>query len=80
MPHDRRTRARRGPRILEGMDEIWMGAIWALTPTIVVLGLFFFVLRSILRMDRSERRAYAKVEAEERAKRGMDPAPPASAS
>lgn len=64
------------------MDDIWLGAIWALTPTIVVLGLFFFVLRSILRMDRSERRAYAKVEAEERAKRGLDvaPEPPASAT
>jgi len=29
------------------------------------------VLRGILRMDRSERSVYAKIEAEERAKRGM---------
>ena len=30
---------------------------------------FFYVLRSILRADRTERRVYAEVEAEERAKR-----------
>jgi len=40
---------------------------------VVVLGLFVFVLRSILRMDRTERRAYAQIEAEERAKRGLPP-------
>ncbi len=50
-----------------------MGAvIWALLPTLVVSVLFVFVLRSILRMDRTERRVYAKIEAEERAARGLD--------
>lgn len=58
-----------------GVDtNYWAAVVWALAPTVVVLGLFIFVLRSILRMDRSERRMYAKVEAEERAKRGLPPA------
>ena len=57
-----------------------MGAvIWALLPTLVVSVLFVFVLRSILRMDRTERRVYAKIEAEERAARGLD-APAADGS
>jgi hypothetical protein len=55
------------------MDSYWLAVIWSLLPTVVVLGLFIFVLRSILRMDRTERRAYAQVEAEERAKRGLPP-------
>ncbi|RZI95985.1 MAG: hypothetical protein EOO67_01435 [Microbacterium sp.] len=53
--------------------EYWGAVIWSLAPTIVVLGLFIFVLRSILRMDRTERRVHARIEAEERAKRGMAP-------
>ncbi len=56
------------------MDEYWAAVIWSLLPTVVVLGLFIFVLRSILRMDRTERRTHAKIEAEERAKRGLAPA------
>lgn len=55
------------------MDSYWAAVIWSLLPTVVVLGLFIFVLRSILRMDRTERRVYARVEAEERAKRGLPP-------
>ncbi len=55
------------------MDSYWTAVVWSLLPTVVVLGLFVYVLRSILRMDRSERREYAKVEAEERAKRGLPP-------
>lgn len=56
-----------------GMDEYWAAVVWSLLPTVVVLGLFVFVLRGVLRMDRNERRAYSKIEAEERAKRGMTP-------
>ena len=37
--------------------------------------IFFFVLRGILRADRTERREYARIEAEERAKRGLPPSP-----
>ncbi|MBD7958387.1 hypothetical protein H9651_12115 [Microbacterium sp. Sa4CUA7] len=55
------------------MDETWGAVMWALLPTIVVVFLFWFVLRSILRMDRTERRVHARIEAEERAKRGLPP-------
>ncbi|MGA6127044.1 MULTISPECIES: hypothetical protein [unclassified Microbacterium] len=53
------------------MDEYWGAVVWGLIPTIVVAGLLGFVLRSILRMDRTERKVYAKVEAEERRRRGL---------
>lgn len=55
------------------MGEFWTAAIWGLIPTIVVAGLFAFVIRSILRMDRTERKLYSRVEAEERRKRGLPP-------
>lgn len=58
---------------MEGMDTVWAGVLWALLPTLVVSGLFWFVLRSIMRMDRTERRVHARIEAEERAKRGLPP-------
>ncbi|KZE89449.1 hypothetical protein [Microbacterium sp. TNHR37B] len=53
------------------LNDYWAAVVWSLAPTVVVLGLFIFVLRSILRMDRSERRVYSQIEAEERARRGM---------
>lgn len=56
------------------MDEYWAAVVWSLLPTVVVLGLFVFVLRSILRMDRTERKVHAKIEAQERARRGLNPA------
>ncbi|MFU8947688.1 hypothetical protein ACLRGF_13255 [Mycetocola zhadangensis] len=50
------------------MDNFWFNAIFSVIPTLVV-GLFFWlVMRSIIRMDRTERKAYARIEAEERAK------------
>ena len=55
------------------MDSYWTAVVWSLLPTVVVSALFFFILRGIIRMDRTERRVYAKIEAEERAKRGMPP-------
>lgn len=62
------------------MDSYWTAVFWSLLPTVVVSSLFFFVLRSILRSDRTERRVYAKVEAEERAKRGLPPVAPTAAA
>ena len=56
-----------------GMDDYWVAVFWTLLPTVVVSALFFFILRSILRADRTERRVYARIEAEERAKRGLPP-------
>ncbi|QAY60020.1 hypothetical protein ET475_08470 [Microbacterium protaetiae] len=60
------------------MDNFWVAAVWSLIPTVVVLGLLIFILRSVVHMDRNERRTYAKVQAEERAKRGLPPTPPAA--
>ncbi|GAA3777065.1 hypothetical protein GCM10022240_30620 [Microbacterium kribbense] len=58
------------------MDNFWVAALWSLIPTVVLLGILFFLLRTVIRMDRSERRAYSKIQAEERAKRGLPPLPP----
>lgn len=55
------------------MDPFAAAVIWSLLPTLVVSGVFYFVIRGMLRMDRTERKAYAKIEAQERAKRGLDP-------
>ena len=46
----------------------WTNAVYSLAPTVLVGLIFWFVMRSIIRSDRSERKAYAKIEAEERAK------------
>ena len=72
-------RPRRDPRILVGMDY-WVAALWTLLPTVVVSLIFFFVMRSVIRADRTERRVYAKLEAEERAKRGLPPVASGSAA
>ena len=53
--------------------DFWVAAFWTLLPTVLISLIFFFVLRSIIRADRTERRVYAKIEAEERAKRGLPP-------
>ncbi len=49
-------------------QEFWSNALFSITPTLIVGLIFWFVLRAILRADRTERDAYAKIEAEERAK------------
>jgi hypothetical protein len=48
--------------------SLWGNIVFSLTPTICLGLLFWFVMRAILRMDRTERKVYAKIEAEERAK------------
>lgn len=50
---------------------MWAAVLWSILPTIVVSAVFFFILRSVIRMDRTERKAYARIEAQERAKRGL---------
>jgi hypothetical protein len=65
-----------GAGTMEDMDNFWVAAFWSIIPTVVVLGLFFFILRSVVHMDRNERRSYARIEAEERAKRGLPPVAP----
>lgn len=54
------------------MDEFWANAIWSLAPTVLIGLIFWFVMRAIIRADRGERKAYARIEAEERAKLGRE--------
>ncbi|HEV7740861.1 MAG TPA: hypothetical protein VGO65_00440 [Pseudolysinimonas sp.] len=42
--------------------------LFSLAPTILIGLVFWFIMRAVIRSDRGERAAYAKIEAEERAK------------
>lgn len=42
--------------------------LFSLAPTVLIGLVFWFIMRAIIRSDRGERAAYAKIEAEERAK------------
>jgi hypothetical protein len=53
------------------MNDVWTGIIWSLAPTVLVGLMFWLIRRAIVRADRTERKVYAKMEAEERAKRGL---------
>lgn len=55
------------------MENFWLAVAWSILPTIGVSVVFFFVIRSILRFDRTERKVHARIEAEERAARGLPP-------
>ncbi|MBG6238902.1 flagellar biosynthesis/type III secretory pathway M-ring protein FliF/YscJ [Mycetocola sp. CAN_C7] len=57
------------------MDNFWLNALWSVVPTILVGLVFWVVMRGIIRADRDERAAYAALEAEERARLGLPPAP-----
>jgi hypothetical protein len=63
------------------MDDILAG-LGALAPTVLVGLVFWLVMFVIFRADKHERRAFSKIEAEERAKlaarTGVSPAPPSS--
>ncbi|WP_181397379.1 hypothetical protein [Cryobacterium arcticum] len=54
------------------MDDFWANALFSLAPTVLVGVIFWIIMRAIIRADRTERNAYARVEAEERAKLGLD--------
>ncbi|MGG7466528.1 MULTISPECIES: hypothetical protein [unclassified Plantibacter] len=58
------------------MDNYWLNAAWSIAPTLLVGIIFWVIMRSIIRSDRNERAAYARVEAEERAKLGLPPVAP----
>ncbi|WP_166980359.1 hypothetical protein [Paramicrobacterium fandaimingii] len=60
------------------IENFWLNAAWSITPTLLLFALFYFVLRSIFRVDRNERRVYADIESEERIRRGLPPTPPTS--
>ena len=55
------------------MDNFWVAAAWSILPTIGVSIVFVIVLRGILRFDRTERKVHARIEAQERAARGLPP-------
>jgi hypothetical protein len=48
--------------------DFWTAALWSVTPTVLVGLIFWFVIRSVIRADSVERKVYARIEAEERAK------------
>jgi len=55
------------------IQDFWGNAIFSLVPTILIGLIFWFVMRSILRADRTERDTLKKYEAEERERRGLPP-------
>lgn len=54
------------------MDNFWVNAIFSIVPTLLVGAIFWLVMRSVIRMDRTERKVYARIESEERARLGLD--------
>ncbi|MBN9629199.1 MULTISPECIES: hypothetical protein [Leifsonia] len=55
------------------MGDIIGGIVWSLAPTVLVGLLFWMIMRAIVRADRTERKVYSRMEAEERARRGLAP-------
>jgi len=55
--------------------DVWGPIVFSVAPTIVVGLIFWFVMRGIIRADRTERNAYARIEAEERRKAGLPEKP-----
>ena len=53
------------------IENFWLNALYSVTPTILIGLIFWLVMRSILGADRDERQAYADIEQQERAKRGL---------
>ena len=48
-------------------NVVW-AVVYSLAPTVLMGVLFWFIMRSIIRADGTERKVYAEIEAEERAK------------
>lgn len=66
------------------IEDFWANAAFSVTPTILVGLIFWLIMRSILRADRTERKIFADMEAQERERRGLAardaaPAGPAAA-
>ena len=58
--------------------EIFVDVALSLVPPILVGGIFYMIMRSILRADSKEREVYSQIEAEERAKLETAAAKPAA--
>jgi hypothetical protein len=56
------------------VDSLWDSWFIVLLPTVLVGLIFWFIMRAVVHADRTERRVYARIEAEERARLGQ-PAP-----
>lgn len=54
------------------IQGFWGNAIYSVVPTILVGIVFWVVMRAILRADRTERKVYAEIEAEERTRMDED--------
>ena len=54
------------------IENFWGNALFSVVPTIALGLIFWMMLRAILRADRTERKVYAQIEAEERARLGLD--------
>lgn len=52
-------------------DNWWLNALWSVTPTALFGLLIWYIMRSIIRADRVERKVAARIEAEERARRAQ---------
>ena len=50
------------------IHNFWANAIYSVVPTVLLGLVFWLVMRSILRADRTERKVYSEIEAEERAR------------
>jgi len=50
------------------IENPFFAVVYSLAPTILLGLVFWFVMRAIIRADRTERKVYAEIEAEERAK------------
>jgi hypothetical protein len=50
------------------IHNFWANAIYSVVPTILLGLVFWLVMRSILRADRTERKVYSEIEVEERAR------------
>jgi len=55
------------------IQDFWGNAIFSVIPTILIGLIFWFIMRGILRADRTERDTLKKYEAEERERRGLPP-------
>jgi cytochrome c-type biogenesis protein CcmH/NrfF len=56
-------------------DGYWNNWVFNLLPTVLVGLIFWVVMRAIFRADRTERKVYAQIEAEERARLDRDNGP-----
>ena len=55
------------------IQDFWLNVTFSLVPTILIGLIFWLIMRSILRADRTERETLKKYEAEERKRRGLPP-------